>query len=106
MFRLLSLDRLPGNELVMTRELIANMLDVQRERVTEGATKLQRARLIRYARGRITVIDRLGLEHRVWECYAVVNTEYDRLLPIREAALRSLQILQCTSTAQATPSRW
>ena len=86
MFRLLSLDRLPGNELVMTRELIANMLDVQRERVTEGATKLQRARLIRYARGRITVIDRLGLEHRVWECYAVVKTEYDRLLPMREAA--------------------
>ncbi|WP_084217392.1 Crp/Fnr family transcriptional regulator [Xenophilus azovorans] len=78
---LLSLDRLKGNELVMTQELIANMLGVRREGVTEGALKLQQAGLIRYARGRITVLDRLGLERRTCECYAVVKKEYDRLLP-------------------------
>lgn len=78
---LLSLDRLTGNELVMTQELIANMLGVRREGVTEAALKLQRAGLIRYARGHITVINRPGLEHRTCECYAVVKHEYDRLLP-------------------------
>jgi CRP-like cAMP-binding protein len=78
---LLSLDRLPGSELVMTQELIANMLGVRREGVTEGALKLQRLGLIRYARGHITVLDRLGLEQRTCECYAVVKREYDRLLP-------------------------
>ena len=78
---LLSLDRLSGNELVMTQELIANMLGVRREGVTEGAVKLQAAELIRYARGRITVLDRVGLEARTCECYAVVKKEYDRLLP-------------------------
>ena len=78
---LLSLDRLQGNELVMTQELIANMLGVRREGVTEGAGKLQAAGLIRYARGRITVLDRAGLEQRTCECYAVVKKEYDRLLP-------------------------
>ena len=78
---LLSLDRLQGNELVMTQELIANMLGVRREGVTEAALKLQATGLIRYARGRITVLDRLGLEHRTCECYAVVKNEYDRLLP-------------------------
>jgi CRP-like cAMP-binding protein len=78
---LLSLDRLQGNELVMTQELIANMLGVRREGVTEGALKLQNAGLIRYARGHITVLDRVGLERRTCECYAVVKTEYDRLLP-------------------------
>jgi CRP-like cAMP-binding protein len=83
---LLSLDRLQGDELIMTQELIANMLGVRREGVTEGATKLQEAGLIRYARGRITVLDRPGLEERSCECYAVVKTEYDRLLPRREAA--------------------
>jgi len=77
---LLSLDRLPGNELVMTQELIANMLGVRREGVTEGAVKLQKAGLIRYARGRITVLDRPGLEARSCECYTVVKKEYDRLL--------------------------
>ncbi len=82
---LLSLDRLPGNELVMTQELIANMLGVRREGVTEAALKLQRAGLIRYARGRITVLDRKGLERRSCECYLVVKDEYDRLLP-REMA--------------------
>jgi len=78
---LLSLDRLQGNELVMTQELIANMLGVRREGVNEGATKLQNLGLIRYSRGRITVLDRPGLEKRTCECYAVVKKEYDRLLP-------------------------
>ena len=78
---LLSLDRLQGNELVMTQELIANMLGVRREGVTEGALKLQKAGLIRYARGRITMLDRAGIEARSCECYAVVKKEYDRLLP-------------------------
>ncbi|MDO8372782.1 MAG: Crp/Fnr family transcriptional regulator [Polaromonas sp.] len=78
---LLSLDRLQGNELVMTQELIANMLGVRREGVTEGALKLQNLGLIRYSRGRITVLDRPGLEKRTCECYAVVKKEYDRLLP-------------------------
>jgi CRP-like cAMP-binding protein len=78
---LLSLDRLKGNELVMTQELIANMLGVRREGVTEAALKLQKLGLIRYSRGHITVLDRAGLEQRSCECYAVVKKEYDRLLP-------------------------
>ena len=82
---LLSLDRLRGNELVMTQELIANMLGVRREGVTEAALKLQSSGLIRYARGRIKVLDRPGLEQRTCECYAVVKKEYDRLLPAAPA---------------------
>lgn len=78
---LLSLDRLPFNELVMTQELIANMLGVRREGVTEAAGNLQRAGLIEYHRGHITVLDRAGLEARTCECYSVVKKEYDRLLP-------------------------
>jgi CRP-like cAMP-binding protein len=78
---LLSLDRLSSNELVMTQELIANMLGVRREGVTEAAGKLQDAGLIRYRRGKITVLDRPGLEARSCECYQVVKTEFDRLLP-------------------------
>ena len=78
---LLSLDRLHTSELKMTQELIANMLGVRREGVTEAALKLQQAGLIRYARGRINVLDRPGLEKRTCECYAVVKREYDRLLP-------------------------
>jgi CRP-like cAMP-binding protein len=78
---LLSLDRLEGNDLVMTQELIANMLGVRREGVTEAASNLQRDGLIRYARGHITVLDRAGLEKRTCECYAVVRREYQRLLP-------------------------
>jgi CRP-like cAMP-binding protein len=78
---LLSLDRLQSNELSMTQELIANMLGVRREGVTEAAGKLQDAGLIQYRRGRITVLDRAGLEGRVCECYQVVKTEFDRLLP-------------------------
>jgi len=77
---LLSLDRLPGNELTMTQELIANMLGVRREGVTEAAGNLQRAGVIRYSRGRIKVLDRLRLEKEVCECYAVVKKEFDRLL--------------------------
>jgi CRP-like cAMP-binding protein len=77
---LLSLDRLQSNELVMTQELIANMLGVRRQGVTEAALKLQEVDLIRYARGRIAVLDRKGLEKRTCECYAVVKNEYDRLL--------------------------
>jgi len=80
---LLTLDRLPGNQLVMTQELIANMLGVRREGVTEAAGKLQEAGLIEYSRGKITVVDREKLETRVCECYAVVKQEYDRLLPAR-----------------------
>ncbi|MBU4325624.1 MAG: helix-turn-helix domain-containing protein, partial [Gammaproteobacteria bacterium] len=82
---LLSLDRLSGNELVMTHHLISNMLGVRREGVTEAARKLQESGLIRYARGRISVLDRPGLEQRVCECYSVVKNEYDRLLPSRVA---------------------
>lgn len=78
---LLSLDRLSGSELNMTQELIANMLGVRREGVTEAAGKLQRAGLIDYSRGHIKVLNRPGLELRVCECYQVVKTEFDRLLP-------------------------
>ena len=77
---LLSLDRLPSNQLHMTQELIANMLGVRREGVTEAAGKLQHAGLIEYSRGLITVVDRQGVEARVCECYHVVKTESDRLL--------------------------
>jgi CRP-like cAMP-binding protein len=78
---LLSLDRLQGDELVMTQALIANMLGVRRGGVSESALKLQDAGLIRYSRGRISVLDRRLLEQRTCECYAVVRKEYDRLLP-------------------------
>jgi CRP-like cAMP-binding protein len=77
---LLSLDRLKTNQLIMTQELIANMLGVRREGVTEAAGKLQKLRVIRYARGRITVLDRSHLERLSCECYAVVKQETDRLL--------------------------
>jgi len=82
---LLSLDRLDGSELVMTQELIANMLGVRREGVTEAALKLQKLGLIRYARGHISVLDRPGLEARTCECYEVVRKEYARLLPVKKA---------------------
>ncbi|HSC84616.1 MAG TPA: Crp/Fnr family transcriptional regulator [Pseudomonas sp.] len=78
---LLSLDRLPGNQLTMTQELIANMLGVRREGVTEAAGKLQRQGVIAYSRGRITVLDRQKLEQLSCECYAVVKRATDRLLP-------------------------
>ena len=78
---LLTLDRMTTSDLVMTQELVASMLGVRREGVTEAAGKLQAAKLIDYSRGHIHVRDRKGLEERVCECYAVVKTEYDRLLP-------------------------
>jgi CRP-like cAMP-binding protein len=77
---LLALDRAPGRELVMTQELVANMLGVRRESVTEAAGKLQQSGFIRYRRGHITVVDRQGLESRACECYGVVRRELDRLL--------------------------
>lgn len=82
---LLSLDRLTSNELCMTQELIANMLGVRREGVTQAAGRLQQAGLIHYSRGRVTILDRAGLEARCCECYAVVKVESDRLLPDRIA---------------------
>ena len=78
---LLSLDRLKSNELVMTQEMIADMLGVRREGVSEAAGRLEKAGVIRYRRGHITVLDRPLLEQRTCECYAVVKQEYDRLLP-------------------------
>lgn len=78
---LMSLDRLTTDKLIMTQELIANMLGVRREGVTEAAGKLQKAGLIKYSRGHITVLDRAGLEARVCECYTVVKCEFGRLLP-------------------------
>jgi CRP-like cAMP-binding protein len=94
---LLSLDRLPSNELTMTQELIANMLGVRREGVTEAAGRLQAAGLIKYSRGHIEVLDRARLERRVCECYGVVKREYDRLLdtkpvfvPVKPAASEHL----------------
>jgi CRP-like cAMP-binding protein len=78
---LLSLDRLKGRHLVMTQQLVANMLGVPLDGVSEGALELQKAGLIRYAKGHITVLDRAGLEALTCECYAVVKKEYDRLLP-------------------------
>ncbi len=81
---LLSLDRLGGNEVVMTHELIANMLGVRREGITEAALRLQAAGIIRYVRGHIWVLNRPKLEQRTCECYRVVKAEYERLLPDRE----------------------
>jgi len=83
---LLSQDRLPTNQLTMTQELIANMLGVRREGVTQAAGRLQTVGLIRYNRGRITIVDRSGLEALVCECYAVVRKEYLRLLPTHPAS--------------------
>jgi CRP-like cAMP-binding protein len=76
---LMSLDRLPSSELVMTQELIANMLGVRREGVTEAAGRLQKLGLIRYSRGHIEVLDRPALNAHACECYALVKKEYDRL---------------------------
>lgn len=82
---LMSLDRLRGAELLMTQEQMARMLGVRREGVTEAALALLKAGLIHYQRGRITVLDRPGLEQRSCECYGVVKREYDRLLPVGQA---------------------
>lgn len=83
---LLSLDRLPSNKLVMTQELIANMLGVRREGVTDAAGKLQKLGVIEYSRGHITVLDRPRMETLTCECYAVVKKETDRLLPYMHGA--------------------
>jgi CRP-like cAMP-binding protein len=83
---LLSIDRLQGTEMLMTQELIANMLGVRPEKAMAGALRLQNASLIDYTRGRIRVLDRAGLEKRTCECYEVVRKEYDRLLPNKLAA--------------------
>jgi CRP-like cAMP-binding protein len=82
---LLSLDRLQSEDLVMTQELISNMLGVRREGVTDAALKLQKAAVIRYVRGHITVLDRPKLETLACECYAVVKKEYERLLPLKRS---------------------
>jgi CRP-like cAMP-binding protein len=87
---LLTLDRCPSRELVMTQELIATMLGVRREGITEAAGELQRAGFIRYRRGHITVLERTGLETRSCECYAVVKKEWGRLLPTAQTTSRSL----------------
>jgi CRP-like cAMP-binding protein len=88
---LLSLDRLPSNELIMTQELIANMLGVRRQGVTEAAHKLQSLGLIHYSRGHIKVLDRRALERQACECYAVVKREFDRLLPLQLSPLADLR---------------
>jgi CRP-like cAMP-binding protein len=82
---LINFDRLEGNELVMTQELIASLLGVRREGIPEAALKIQKAGFIKYARGHITILDRHGLEHGACECYQVVKNEYERLLPERMA---------------------
>ena len=78
--------RLPGNELVMTQELIAKMLGVDLHGMTDAVLKLQEVKLVNYGQGKITVLDRLGLETRSCECYEVVKKEYDRLLPLETAS--------------------
>jgi CRP-like cAMP-binding protein len=90
---LLSLDRLPSNTLTMTQELIANMLGVRREGVTEAAGKLQKAGIIKYRRGEITVLDREGLEACSCECYRVVRRETDRLLPVSPSASKNCSVM-------------
>ena len=99
---LMNLDRQTGNELLMTQELIANLFGVRRESVTEAALRLQAAGLIHYSRGHILVLDRPGLEQRSCECYAVVQKEYDRLLPARPAQSAAWASF---SAAQAPRSR-
>jgi CRP-like cAMP-binding protein len=98
---LLSLDRLSSNTLTMTQELIANMLGVRREGVTEAAGKLQKLSVIQYSRGRITVIDRPKLETLSCECYAVVKAETDRLLPYPASTLAPLP--EDAKLAELTP---
>ncbi|HUX26788.1 MAG TPA: Crp/Fnr family transcriptional regulator [Burkholderiales bacterium] len=100
---LLTLDRMPTNELIMTQELVASMLGVRREGVTEAAGKLQQAGVISYRRGHITVLDRAGLESQVCECYAVVKAEFARLLP--EVSRRQHIFLQSRNTQGDTVVR-
>jgi len=97
---LLSLDRLQTNELVMTQELIANMLGVRREGVTHSACKLQRDGLIAYHRGHITILDRPGLEARACECYSTVKEEYDRLLSYHRPYPETTHLLRRVKASQ------
>ena len=107
---LLSLDRMQGDDVIMTQELIADMLGVRREGVTAAAQSLQKLGLIHCARGHIVVLDRRGLERRACECYAVVRKEYDRLLPQRAATSRGAgssgqpSVFETARTAVARPS--
>jgi hypothetical protein len=87
---LLSLDSMQASEFSMTHELMASILGVRREGITESAGRLQKAGLIRYSRGRIWIIDRLGIQQRTCECYSVIQTEYERLLPRRPTVPRRL----------------
>jgi Mn-dependent DtxR family transcriptional regulator len=82
---LLALDRTSGDELLLTHERVANLLGVRREGVSEAAKRLQRQGLIQYSRGRIQVLDRQGMQASSCECYEVIKTEYDRLLPLQRA---------------------
>jgi CRP-like cAMP-binding protein len=103
-----TLDRLPTNELIITQELIASMLGVRREGITEAAGHLQQAGLISYRRGHITVLERSGLEKRACECYQVVKTEFDRLLPhmtSAQAGHRFMQTYPASSRGGATAYR-
>ncbi|MHB1403501.1 MAG: Crp/Fnr family transcriptional regulator [Thiobacillus sp.] len=100
---LLTLDRLPSNELVMTQELVASMLGVRREGITEAAGKLQRAGLISYRRGHIEVLDRSGLETHACECYAVVKKEISRLLPDMRCRQGDAMAVQHAETAGQAP---
>jgi hypothetical protein len=93
---LLCLDRSQGDDIAITQQVIAHMLGVRRESVTEAALKLQKLGVIQCGRGRITVLDRTGLEQRACECYSAVRNEYDRLLPDRRAT-------KATEQQQATP---
>ncbi len=104
-FLLLSLDRLPSNKVLMTQELLANMLGVRREGVTDAACKLQAAGIIHYKRGHITVLDRPKLEAQVCECYAVVKREYERLLPEVPALRRDVVVPLCLQHARARRGR-
>lgn len=90
---LLTLDRLPSNELILTQELVATTLGVRREGITEAAGKLQRAGIIRYRRGHIAVLDRSGLETHVCECYVIVKQEWDRLLNVRYPQIEAVAAL-------------
>ena len=101
---LLSLDRLNSKQLIMTQELIANMLGVRREGVTEAAGHLQKAGLIHYRRGQITVLDREKLEQRTCECYAVVKKEYDRLLPATPAVRNNRRLPRLEPSGDTAPS--
>jgi CRP-like cAMP-binding protein len=102
---LFCLDRMQGNEVGMTQELIANMLGVRREGVTAAAQTLQRLGLIHCSRGHIDVLDRRGLEQRACECYEVVHRECERLLPRNEAAKRRARAVEQPGTAQPAPAR-